>query len=176
MVHKADFARVIWNLADWWVHWTVIKRLQQSQNVDAKSERVKLKIWELKSSVSELVLWDISFELTDENIELMVEELVDERWVERFERNVDAYADNFWDALWLDVVSQMDAVISRVWDMSHVEWWSFMGSALSSEREDPIWNILRRHWIEDPHQFLQDANPWIDTTPRIDWYPLSPKK
>jgi len=123
-------------------------------------------------------LWELKTELR--TLEVM---FVEEWWdldelyswiseVGRFERNVDTYAEGFWDALGLNRVQRMDDVINRMWDIYPHKWWSFMWSALEAQRENPIRSILESHGIDDPTQYLLDSDAEIDTTPRIDWYPL----
>lgn len=161
MVHKADFARVIWNLADWWVHWTVIKRLKQSQNVDGKSERVKLKIWELKLSVSSIIAWENDYELTDHEIGFMVEELSCERETERFERNVWSYVDMFTENLGFEGVD----TVSLQKEVQDVLEDSDVTLVLDGH---PLDEMLKRHWVTDSRQFLWDYEMLVNSIPKVD--------
>lgn len=146
MVHKADFARVIWKLADWWVHWTVIKRLSPESRV--KKRRIAQRIWELKSSVSDIVAMNWKYELSDEKIDILESAIVSEQQTECFERS-DWY---------LEVLAELQDknVCVSVWEGVEliVSWWvdiSWLeGEVLDLEvPAKPMYAIVTHH-----------AHPW----------------
>ena len=211
-IRGGKFARVARKIAEEW-KWPwfrladkrIIKEVVESRK--AKKQRIAARIYELKSSVSQLAfdtielqedpeaqerkiliekyLWMMEFvsesdaDLWEAKINLetfdinelekhvkALEKIYTEQWwdleelysqieeVDRFERNVDMYADTFGEALGLPQVQQMDDVIKRLGNIGPYTWWSFMWSALASHREeDSMKTILRRLWIDDPAQY-----------------------
>lgn len=161
-----------------------------AQDRKAKKQRIAARIWDLKSSVSQLAfdtielqedpearerkiliekylwmmgfvsesdadLWEAKINLDtfdfnelEKHIKALEKVYIEEWWnldelysqieeVDRFERNLDMYANTFGEALGLTQVQQMNDVIKRMGDTYPHKWWSFMWSALEAERKDP---------------------------------------
>jgi len=82
MVNKSDFARVVYNLADWGVHGTVIRRLRKpEEDIDKVSNpRVAQAISGLRSSVSSHAMQSI-FDNPEQNQADPISQILQRYWI-----------------------------------------------------------------------------------------------